>query len=131
MSPPLNHHPTLRHYNANSCACPSLCAPVQGYLAHKTQRPPRTLQYDYAQGHMVNRLPQRLLYRGTSPIRNSTPRNIQYDYAQGHMVAFLPQSLRLLPSHNPLSTHWKSPGYRQEKAPHPGDYHWALGIVLL
>jgi hypothetical protein len=26
---------------------------VQGYLAHKKQRPPRTLQEDYAQGHMV------------------------------------------------------------------------------
>ena len=26
---------------------------VQGYLAHKKQRPPSTLQYDYTQGPMV------------------------------------------------------------------------------
>ena len=28
-------------------------AGVQGYLAHKKQRPPRSLQQDYAQGPMV------------------------------------------------------------------------------
>jgi len=27
--------------------------PIQGYLAHQKQRPPGTLQYDYAQGTMV------------------------------------------------------------------------------
>ena len=33
---------------------PPVCpATLQGYLAHKKQRPPGTLQQDFAKGHMV------------------------------------------------------------------------------
>ena len=39
---------------------------VQGYLAHKRQCPPRTLQYDYAVGSR---------YRGTLPVRDSAPQD--------------------------------------------------------
>ena len=49
------------HTRSFGCECarrterrpPPHRSPVQGYLAHKKTPPPRTLQYDCAQGYMV------------------------------------------------------------------------------
>jgi len=58
----------------------SASQPVQGYLAHKKQCPPRTLQYDYAYGPMealggegLLLMSEVSLYMGCSKVRTRTP----------------------------------------------------------
>ena len=46
---------------------------LQGYLAHKKQQPPRTLQKDYAQGHMVALRWGAVSYERGTPVLKQRP----------------------------------------------------------
>jgi len=41
---------------------------LQGYLAHKKQRPPRTLQWDYAYGPMAVLVGENVSYERGTPV---------------------------------------------------------------
>ena len=49
---------------------------LHGYLAHKEQRPPRTLQQDYAQGPTVVLWGLTISYERGTPVGTSTSRKI-------------------------------------------------------
>ena len=64
------------------------CYALQGYLAHKKQRLPRTLQKNYAHGHMEVLGGRAVSYERGAPVRVYALRFTPYFHASG--FPFLP-----------------------------------------
>ena len=79
---------------------------VQGHLTHKKQRPPRTLQQDYAQGPMVALGGWAVSYERGTPVHVRVPR-----HSRGW--------------HHPVQGYLP---HKKQPSP-PGPHPWSAGVV--